>query len=363
MAGGTVALLIGGLLAGDGLFLILGLCSTLTIVMAWLLGKLSLRHLGVDIHLPSHVAAGVPFDLEFTLRNNRPVLDAFNIEIRLILPGQTAYSAIAPWTAAGSASRITQPTTIPGRGYEDTHHLTLSTTFPLGLFESKRQRNIRKEVTITPKPIIPVELSSHGSLHDTLPRSGTATGQTFGEPRGIRPWQAGDSARRIHWPASARSLARGHDLRVREFDPPGFHPDHCHIVFHSYATGREMLREDRFERALSLLAGSLTELQKLGIPCTLTCDFFDWQPVTTTTRMQVVDCLNTLSRIRRSSGVEAHDLENTFRAVPPGHTLMIISDMIPDSWQHLLAKHPQTLIIDIRQVRYRHKTLQQAIRL
>ena len=361
LAGGTLALLGGGFFAADGLFIILALCSVILFISARLLGLFSLHKLEASIHLPSHVAAGVPFDLELTLHNRRTFLDAFNTEVHLSLPGKTLYCAMAPWTAADSASRIIQSTTIPGRGYEVVHHATLSTTFPLGLFLSKRQLEIRKEITITPRPIIPLELTSYGSLHDTLPRSGLTSGQASGEPRGIRPWQAGDSARRIHWPASARSLARGHGLRVREYDPPGFHPDQCHIVFHSYATGREMLREDRFERALSLLAGSLIEIQNRGIPCTLTSDFFDWQPVTCSNRMQVVDTLNRLARIRRSAGSEAHDLESTLRAVSPDHALMIISDMTPDSWQHLLSKHPQTLIIDIRQVRYRYKTFQAAV--
>ncbi len=40
---------------------------------------------------------------------------------------------------------------------------------------------------------------------------------------------------------------------------------------------------------------------------------------------------------------------------------MILSDMIPDSWQHLLCKHPQTLVIDIRQVFYQKRTMQTAV--
>jgi uncharacterized protein (DUF58 family) len=361
LAGGTVALLVGGLLAADGLFILLGLCSVILTTASWVLGKISLRNMTVAIHISKDAPAGIPFELELTLHNHRSFFDAFNTEVQLDLPAKTTLTTVAPWTPAGSASRILQQVTIPGRGHTDTHHVRLSTTFPLGLFVSKHHLEIRKQITVTPRPITPRELNSNGALHDTLSHNGITAGRTFGEPRGIRPWQAGDSARSIHWPTSARAMARGHGLRIREYDPPGFHPDQCHIVFHSYATGREMLREDRFERALSLLAGSLVELQNLNIPCTLTADFTDWQDVSCTSRMQVVECLRALARTHRACGTEAHELESILRSVPPTHTLMIISDMTPDSWQHMLAKHPQALIIDIRQVRYRHKTLQSAI--
>lgn len=357
LAGGSLALLIGGLVVADGLLLLLGGCGLLFLFMAWMLSWLSLRSLSLAMHLPKRVKAGMPFDLELTLHNRRIWLDAFQIRVKLIMPRKTILNTLAPWTPAGSASRIVESFTLPSRAFEDSHAVQLSTTFPLGLFYLKRELIVRHKVTVIPRAIPPRELNSDGSLHDSQPRGGVTAGQSFGEPRGIRPWQAGDSARRIHWPASARSLARGHDLRVREYDPPGFHPDYCHLVFHSYASGGEMLREDRFERAISLLTGSLGVLQGNGIPCVLTADFNDWQNIACSTRFQMVECLSQLSRVQRNRGTEAHDLENVLRSVSPDHALVIISDMPPASWQHLLVNHPHTMVIDIRHVRYRHKTL------
>ena len=361
LTGGAFALIAAGLFSADGLLLLMGLCGLLFLILAWLLAYWSLRSLDVAVQMPQRVRAGKSFELELTLFNRRVWLDAFNTEVIVVFPDGTSFTAVSPWTAAGSASRVLENFVIPRRGYGDVLGIRLSSTFPLGLFQMKRALTIRQLLTVTPRPIHPIELSSDGSLHDSQPRGGVTTGQSFGEPRGIRPWQAGDSARRIHWPASARSLARGHDLRVREYDPPGFHPDHCHIVFHSYATGGEMLREDRFERAISLLAGSLMTLQGNGIPCVLTADFNDWQDVPCRTRAQLGECLYQLARVQRYRGSEAHDLEQCLRSVSSDHALMIISDMTPDSWSHLLVQHPHTLIVDIRQIRYRHKMLHAAI--
>lgn len=357
LAGGALVLLMGGMLLGDGLLMLLGFCAIVFLVSSGVLAWLSLYRLKLSVHLPKRVSAGREFDFDLTLHNRRSVLDAFQVQVEVILPGKVRFIALAPWTAAGSASRLVEPVLLPSRGYADVHAARISTTFPLGLFSMSRSIRLRCPIVVTPRPIQPMELQSDGALHDAQPRGGVTIGQSFGEPRGIRPWQAGDSARRIHWPASARAMARGHDLRVREYDPPGFHPDHCHLVFHSYASGGEMLREDRFERAVSLLTGSLTSMQANGIPCVLTADFNDWHPVSSGSRLQLVECLSQLARVQRNKGTEAHDLEQTLRAVSPDHALVIISDMPPDSWSHLLAKHPHTLIIDIRQIRYRHKTL------
>ncbi|MBK1831002.1 DUF58 domain-containing protein [Verrucomicrobiaceae bacterium R5-34] len=364
LAGGSAALLAGGMVMVDGFLMVLGFSGIVFLIVAWGLGKLSLRGLEVQLQMPVRVSAGIPCELELTLLNHRNLLDAFQTELMLFLPGSgggknrgSRVEAVAPWTASGSASRVSQQVTLRGRGFAELHPVIITCSFPLGLFRMSKRMEIRRELTITPRPIVPLELNSDGSMHDAVPRSGSSAGHAFGEPRGIRPWQAGDSARHIHWAASARALARGHSLRVREYDPPGFHPDHCHVVFHSFATGGEMLREDRFERALSLLAGTLTELQGNGIPCMLTADFNDWQPALCTTRAQLVECLCRLARIRRARGTEAHDLEQALRAVSPEHTLMIISDMSPESWQHLLSKHPHTLIVDIRQVKYRNRSL------
>jgi len=367
LAGGSFVMGVSGMLLADGFLIVLGICGFILLVIAWILGFCSLKKMEVDLHAPARVSAGSPFNLEVTLYNHRSWLDSFYTEIKLQLLGRDAkkdggafVQVVAPWVASGSAARIQMQVNLRSRGYGETHPVKLTSHFPLGLFRLHKYLEVRQEITVTPRCIVPVELNCDGSAHDSQPRNGSAAGNSFGEPRGIRPWQAGDSAKNIHWPASARALARGHSLRVREYDPPGFHPDHCHIVFHSYATGGEILRGDRFERALSLLAGSLTELQNNGIPCLLSADFHHWEPLQCFSRKQLTDCLCRLAVIARARGTEAHDLESVLRGVSSDHALMIISDMSPESWLRLLAKHPQTLIVDIRQVRYHNRVLHAA---
>jgi uncharacterized protein (DUF58 family) len=360
LSGGAAAMVVCGVLTADGLFVLLGGCGLLIACFCFLLGKINLARLTPTIHMPANVMAGRTFEIELTLSNHRQLLDAFSLRMDVTLPGKSVLSAHAPWTAAGQSSRTILQGVIQGRGYADTHPVKLSSKFPLGLFRLHRSLTLRREVVVTPMPITPMELNSHGSLQDALPSSGLSTGNSFGEPRGIRSWQAGDSARHINWPASARALACGHDLRVREYDPPGFYPDQCHIIFHSYASGREMLREDRFERAISLLTGTLKELQGKGIPCIISADFLDWEPVECQSRKQMIEFLVTSAKIRRATGTESHDLERAIRLTSPDYAVIIISDMTPDSWTHLLASSANIMAIDIRQIRYRHRTLHAA---
>lgn len=361
LIGGSAALLSGGMVLANGTLFVLGLCGVVLLVIAWVANRLNLRELKIDMHTPHQVAAGALFDWELILFNPRKFFDAFQVQVQVHVIKAETLKCYAPWTASGAASRSVQRMVIPGRRFIEHHHACITSVFPLGLFSNIKKIEMRHELVVTPRAIVPCEISEHGSLHDTLPTNGVSRGQAFGEPHGIRPWQPGDSARHIHWAASARASALGLGVLVREYDPPGFHPDQCYLLFHSYASGREMLREDRFERALSLLAGSLVTLQSRGIPCQVNADFLDWIPMVCSNRSQLAKTLAKLTRVNRSADTEAHDLEQTIQQVSSNETLIVISDMPPESWQHMTGKHPRTMVIDIRQVQYRNKSLQTAI--
>lgn len=78
LAGGSIALVTGGMVTTDGLLIILGLCGIILLIAAWVLGVLSLKKMEVNLHAPTRVRAGVPFQLEITLHNHRGLLDSFH---------------------------------------------------------------------------------------------------------------------------------------------------------------------------------------------------------------------------------------------------------------------------------------------
>lgn len=354
LIGTSLALVTAGFVQVDGILITLGAAGLLFLAGAFLLGRLNLRRLGLHLRAPSRLYADTPFDLRLTLVNKRGFLDAFAVEISLFLCRQATVTATAPWTSTRSVVRLSG--SIPGRGSELHHGFTLQSSFPLDLFRHRASGQVAHEILVYPRPLVPREFFTHGALHDSSLLPGLTPGNAPGEPRGIRPWQPGDAAKHIHWPASARAMSRRRGLRIRENDPPGFHPQHCTLLFHSYGTSGELIRADRFERALSLVCGSLRYLRDHGVPTTLVADFLDWEPLPVTSPGGMSNALVALARAKRANGTEAHDLAAALEDVPAGHSLLVLSDMPADSWQPLLPARP-LLPVDIRQFRYGQRPL------
>jgi uncharacterized protein (DUF58 family) len=354
LIGTSLALITAGLVRIDGVLITLGVSGLHLLIGAFLLGRRNLRRLALTLRAPARLYADTPFDLRVTLHNNRTLLDAFHIDIALHLSQQAHIDTTAPWTSSSSTVKLTG--SIPGRGSVIEHPFTLRSTFPLDLFRHEASGTASHEILIYPRPLLPKEFFTHGALHDSSLLPGVTPGSAPGEPRGIRPWQPGDPAKHIHWPASARSMSRLRGLRIRENDPPGFHPQHCTLLFHSFGTSGELIRADRFERALSLACGSLRYLRDHGIPTTLLADFLHWEPLPVTTRAGMANALVALTRAQRHAGTEAHDLLHAIDKVPPEHSLLLLSDMPTSSWSDILPNRP-AIPINITQHHYGHKQL------
>ncbi len=357
LLGASLALIVLGFLRTDGILITLGASSCILLAGAWGFVRLNLRRLSLSLRAPTRIYADHPFDLRVILHDTRSLLDAFSIKIHLRLAGQVDIHTFAPWTAARSISEVRLRGSIPGRSSLLEHDYTLETNMPLGLFHMKASGIIRHEILVFPRPLTPNELSTRGALHDASLLPGTTPGQAPGDLRGIRPWQAGDPAKHIHWPASARSLSRGRGLRVRENDPPGFYPRQCTVLFHSFGMSGQLIRADRFEWALSLACGTLRYLREHGIPTTFISDFNEWQPLSGTARSSFGNLLVSLARAQRRGDTEAHDLSPIIESIPEDHSLVILSDMPTESWADTLPDRP-AILIDIRQHRYGAKKLQ-----
>lgn len=105
------------------------------------------------------------------------------------------------------------------RGIYRWQNVELATAAPLGLFWSRRQRELAAMAIVYPK-ILPLQSCP---LVDDMGREDASKGQPRGNPlqsatqgltRSLRPYRMGDPLRMIHW----RSSARYGDLRVRELE-------------------------------------------------------------------------------------------------------------------------------------------------
>jgi len=347
--GVSLVLLAAGMLRIDSAMASLGAAGFLLLALSWLLGRANLAKLDLDLDTPSRVFACAVFPMRLTLRNRRVWLDAFSVDIALDLPGATTAASLARWTPAGSAADVSLRCSVPVRGRARTHHARLTSAFPLGLFRFRRALLATAPMLVFPRPLTPIELLAAGVLLDAAPLEGASPGDAPGEPRGLRAYRAGDPPKRIHWAATLRSRACGRAPVARENDPPGFHPRHAQIVFHSFGADGELIRPDRFERALSLAAGTLRHLHALGIPATFTADFNHWRDLPARSRAQLSDCLETIADARRAPDTEIHDLQAVLARVHRSRTLILLSDMPADTWErHIPPRSLAPMTIDIR---------------
>ena len=357
---GTIVLLVmavltlAGFLFQEMALLRLSLLLLVVLALAAVVASLNMRRLSLHIEGPLRVHAGKKFPLKVVLRKQLGFLDSVGLKVEIELANNLKFSAVAPWVATGGESLLDLTAMSRRRACVMEVGYRIESTFPFGLFhrELKGSQVMAPPILIYPKKIVPRELMMQGALSASeLDRSSRFSGE-FGDLRGLRPWQSGDSAKHIDWPASARSLARGHELRVREFDPPGFYTEHCHIVFHSFGKGGAILREDRFERALAFLAGTMDYLYGLGVKFTLHADFLAWLPQRGDSRNELIEIYALLAQAMRATGTEAHEVQSVIDSQAGTQTRVILSDIETESWIDSLEVPENSVLVDIRQVRF-----------
>ena len=111
---------------------------------------------------------------------------------------------------ADSMRRIELAGTAGHRGWYSAGSVTIATRFPFGLFRAWSRRDIGLRCLAYPRPVgeQPLPAIRHGE-------SGHQGGFEKGEDEfsGLRDYQPGDSARRVHW----KAVARGQGVPVKVF--------------------------------------------------------------------------------------------------------------------------------------------------
>ncbi len=356
----TVLLSLLGILLGDGAFLTLALSAITLMICCYVLGRFNLSNLEVDVSLPYKCHANKLYEPQVIIKNNRSLLDVFHVNFNLAFPHASVVESKAAWIPARSLANAKVPLRVPMRATELEHPYDLYSRFPLGLFRFKSTQVLHRALTIYPRSITPRELLAHGVSGQCHQPEQNSTVHHSGESRGVREWQPGDAAKSIHWPASIRSMAVGHGLNIREFDPPGLLPEQAVVVFHSFSSQREMVREDSFERAIALTAGSIAYLRNLNVRTEVIADFMVFHPLYTKTRSQYYECLSILADAQRATGTEMHELQSVLDSIPSSHQLIIISDMPSEVWQSFIQVPETATLIDIEQVHFPYQKIMSA---
>jgi uncharacterized protein (DUF58 family) len=183
------------------LYLLFGAMLGLIVVSGWLSEQV-IRELQVVRRVPRGVTAGNPVRIQYEVWNLRRHIPSFTLEIGEA--GSTNRGFI-PYLPPGGHASARSETRFRRRGVVPLEAVTISTSFPFGLFRKSRDLPLRGELVIWPRSDRRIRPPNPGG--GRLSRSGALSVGSVGprgEYRGLRSYRPGDDPRDIHWRTTAR---------------------------------------------------------------------------------------------------------------------------------------------------------------
>ena len=200
--------------ANNLLYLLLGAMIGFITVSSWL-SEQAIRDVSVERRLPRTVAVGQEFRLTYEVTNRKRFLPSLAIElVETGLPNRGFIAHLAG-RESGVARSINS---FVKRGIYPLGTVTLSTSFPFGLFRKERDVELPAEVVVWPRTDRPVREPRPGG--GRARRTGVTTrgmAGARGEYRSLRGYRPGDDPHDIHWRSSARSSSPV----IREYEADG----------------------------------------------------------------------------------------------------------------------------------------------
>ncbi len=185
------------------LYLLLGAMLGFITLSGWL-SERNLRSWTIRRITPRATTSGRPIRISYDARNGKPRQPSFAVCVYEV--GFSGHAFIPRADPQESVTALSENECLP-RGVYPLTAVTLSTTFPFGLFTKERDLALEGELIIWPRADLPVTLpSTSGGL--SRPRADTATvgaPGSRGEFRDLREYRVGDDPRDIHWKSTART--------------------------------------------------------------------------------------------------------------------------------------------------------------
>jgi uncharacterized protein (DUF58 family) len=186
------------------LFLLLGAILGFIALSGWMSEQV-LRKLRVIRHPPGGIVAGEPARFSYSVENGKRRLPSFSLELaEQGERGGTFVAVIEPAETADARLEFV----FPRRGVYSLEGITLSTSFPFGLFRKERDLPLPGTVTVWPRidrPVPPRSGRGRFQRSDGAARSDAVGARA--EFRSLRDYRPGDDPRDVHWRSSARRSA------------------------------------------------------------------------------------------------------------------------------------------------------------
>jgi len=254
--GGIVLVALAALNTGNNLLFLILASLIASILMSGILSSITLAGVEMRLQLPEHMFAGEPVRATLELKNEKLTLPSFSLRVEGVTKKIASAPAVLetpiyfPYIPRQEAVSQTVPLLFPKRGVYRQEAFRIATRFPFGFLQKARRLDLAAEALVYPS----VEASPE--FLEVLPGiQGAMESLTKGRGQdlySLRDYVPTDSARHVHWKATARFGS----LMVREFA----REDDCSVllVFDPYSLAAlpdpSRYEIDRFERSVSLCA-------------------------------------------------------------------------------------------------------------
>jgi uncharacterized protein (DUF58 family) len=258
---GIMLVALAALNTGNNLLFLILASLIATILMSGILSSITLSGVALRLELPEHIFAGQPVRALVELENEKLTLPSFSLRVEAAktknAPASTFLETPVYFPYLPKRERVQQsvPITFARRGAYRQDAFRIVTRFPFGFLQKAHRLELRTETIVYPS-VEPAQefVEILPGLQGALESLSKGRGQDL---YALRDYVPSDSARHVHWKASARLGS----LMVREFT----REDDCRVLLvldpHVAAHGAERTAaspdgaSDRFERAVTLCAG------------------------------------------------------------------------------------------------------------
>ena len=258
--GGILLVALAALNTGNNLLFLILSSLIATVLMSGILSSITLSGVEMKLELPEHIFAGQVIRTTVELENEKLTLPSFSLRVEAAKAKSSAPAAMLdtpvyfPYLPKQDRVQQIVPMTFPRRGVYCQEAFRIVTRFPFGFLQKARRLNLKKEALVYPS------VEPTPEFMEILPAlQGALESLTKGRGHdlyALRDYIPTDSARHVHWKASARfgslmvrEFTREDDNRILLVLDPHLSAEEAS----RFAPGKSLTNE-RFERAITICA-------------------------------------------------------------------------------------------------------------
>jgi len=239
---------------GNNLLILILSILLASLIVSGIVANLVLLGLKISLRVPKGIHAQQKAIFFITLRNLKKFFPSFALQLKGENEGKedsqdTDFFVQAkrfPYVRAGERLRLRLQCQFGRRGVYPVEGFEIKTTFPFGFFWRGRQLDAEGNIIVYPElrnlgPLFTLHPDIHGVEEKN--RKGSST-----ELYNIRPYEAGDSARFVHWKSTAKLAS----LMVKDFSLEQEVP--LNVLFSTYLPDPSRSDLEQFEKAVSCVA-------------------------------------------------------------------------------------------------------------